>query len=156
MRVNHVIFMLIIAMSAIMIGCNNGQKEEVSIPKEEVGQTVEKPSQATLEQIENIDDFSLDIDFQNGDEVEYEYEVKTDHIEAEIDRRTASTKEDIIGEQALTEIQALIDKVKPTSEQTGEQLADQFLQALNLKREEIKEFDLEIRFTDGKKIDYEF
>ena len=160
MKASNFIFSIIILLSALLVGCTNGQKEEVSIPKEEAGQAtapaIEEPSQETLVKIENVDDFSLDIKFQNGDEVDYEYEVKTDHIEAEIEKTTGGIKEDIIGEQALVEIQSLIDKVKPTSNQTGEQLANQFLQALNLKREDIKAFELEIRFSDGKKIDYEF
>jgi len=153
MKANHFILTFIILVGAILVGCNN----EVSLPKEGDEPVLhEEPSQETLAKIDNVDDFSLDIKFQNGDEVDYEYEVKNDHIEAEIERTTSGTKEDIVGEQALAEIQSLIEKVKPTSAQTGEQLADQFLQALNLKREDVKAFELEIRFSDGKKIDYEF
>lgn len=141
-----------ISISMIFVSFSNEQR----VRTEQVTPVNEAPSQETLAQIENVEDFSLDIKFLNGDEVEYEYEVKTDRIEAEIERKINGMKDKIVGEQALAEIQSLIEKVKPTSVQTVDQLADQFLKVLNLKREDIKAFELEIHFSDRKKINYKF
>ncbi|WP_078593028.1 YusW family protein [Evansella clarkii] len=99
-----------------------------------------------------IEDFELEIDFENNDELDMEYEDRGGSTSAEIERETAEGKEEISGEQALTEIRDLLDQAALHPDMSSEEAVAQILAALDIAEEDVRKLELEVDFTTGDKL----
>ncbi len=98
-------------------------------------------------------DFGLSVDYANNDEYEAELEKNSNNsVEAEIDDTLNQVKKK--GSDAFNELYPLVKQLTITKETSKEEAIQEVMKVFNLP-EDYKEFELEIRFKDGTKIEFE-
>lgn len=90
-------------------------------------------------------EFNLEIDFNDRSEWNFEYELNDDY---EIEGR-----ENLQGNEAKTRIEALIEAMNVSMDMTPEEVGDAFMNHLELNRDDVREFDLDIEYRDASEID---
>ncbi|MDV2683749.1 YusW family protein [Alkalihalophilus lindianensis] len=113
---------------------------------------------------QGIKDFELEIEF-TGDqgELEIEYEGKKKNPKAKIKEERGSKgkgkekgkKKEVEGKEAVQYIEAFLDEIYLSSGTVDDATVDDILAYLDLKKESIKKFELEIEFQDKTKVKYE-
>lgn len=100
----------------------------------------------------NIADFELELKLKNNDKYDIEYEVEGDRIEAKYQVPGEAV---FYGEEAATKASTLIEELALTADMTEQQVINQVLSRLNVNQADVSELDIDIdiEFTDGKKID---
>jgi hypothetical protein len=92
----------------------------------------------------------LELDFQNNDKWEYEYEVNGD-VEAEIEKDSGREGT----EEAAAEIENLLQNIVIDDTRSHDEMIDDILSMLDVSRDELDEFELEIDYEDGTKLQFE-
>ena len=100
----------------------------------------------------NIHEFELDLEFANGEEWEYEYEFQG---EAEIEKENGESV-NIEGQEAVQEIEILLSAVHIQADRTPEDMMNEVLQELNIKLEDIVEFDIEVEYETDEKVKFKY
>ena len=173
---NFFIFIALMALSLVVVACGTTKKEVEKVPQEPVvedttnaGTTGKDEGTGTdLDQQENPDDqadmqskmdeldyteFNLSVDYTNQEEYEAELEKNSDNsIEADIDDSINNVKKK--GSDAFNELYPLVKQLTIVQETNKEEAINDVLKIFNLK-DDYSEFDLEITFKDGKKIEFE-
>ncbi|KHF40648.1 YusW family protein [Halalkalibacter okhensis] len=142
---------LTIIITSLLVGCgtNEGTVEEP------VGDNPQAPiDQETdaIEDIEKIEEFELEIDYVNNDELDMDYKNRNGSTAAEVERKTADGKEEIKGDEALAEMENLIQQLTLHPNTTPEEALEQVLTSLNIQRDDIRKLELEVDFTTGEKL----
>ena len=112
-------------------------------------------NQEDLAKMDELDylEFNLDIDYGTKDEYDVELERnKDDTIEAEIEDSINGVKK--IGTDAFNELYPLVKKLTIHQKTSKEEAIKEILNVFNLKNDYTK-FEVEIKFKDGTKIDFE-
>ncbi len=81
-----------------------------------------------------------------------EYKNNGGSTTAEVERKTNDGKEEIKGDQALTEIEDLLQQVALQPDITSEEALEQVLASVNIAKEDIRKLELEVDFTTGGKL----
>jgi hypothetical protein len=152
-----------------------------SAPNEEKNSTEELSEEQTPTVIENdppkeetkapisllasgIKDFELEIEFTSDQgELEIEYEAKKKNPKAKIKDERGSKgkgkekgkKKEVKGKEAVQYIEAFLDDIYLSSGTVDDATVDDILAYLDLEKESIKKFELEIEFQDKTKVKYE-
>ncbi|HSI66754.1 MAG TPA: YusW family protein, partial [Planococcus sp. (in: firmicutes)] len=98
---------------------------------------------------QNIKEFDLELEFFNGDEWDYDYE-KGDLDDTEIERSGQST---IKGQEAADEIETLLAQVEINTSRQLSEVKEDLLNAIGVAVEEIEDFEMEIQYDSGEKIE---
>lgn len=100
-----------------------------------------------------VKEFELSLEFLNDDKWEYEYRVVNGSIDAEIE---IDNGRDIEGtDEAVEEIENLLQNVVIDEARNQDEMIDDILGLLDVSRDELEEFELEIDYEDGTKIEFE-
>ena len=107
---------------------------------------------AKMDELDYLE-FNLDIDYGTQDEYDVELERnKDDTIEAEIEDSINGVKKK--GTDAFNELYPLVKKLTIDQKTSKEEAIKEILDVFNLKNDYTK-FEVEIKFKDGTKIDFE-
>ena len=108
-----------------------------------------------MQKMDEIDyaDFGLSVDYANNDEYEAELEKNSDNsVEAKIDDSLNKVK--MKGADAFNELYPLVKQLTITQKTSKEDAIQEVIKVFNLP-DDYKELELEIRFKDGTKIEFE-
>ncbi|MFA1821045.1 YusW family protein [Virgibacillus oceani] len=97
-----------------------------------------------------VKNFELELDFQNNDKWEYEYEVNG-AVEAEIEKDSGREGT----EEAAEEIEVLLQNMVIDDSRSHDEMIDDILSMLDVSRDELDEFELEIDYEDGTQFQFE-
>ncbi|GAB3796190.1 YusW family protein [Virgibacillus kimchii] len=99
-----------------------------------------------------LKEFELEVDFQDNNKWEYEYEVN-DSVEAEIEKSDGMDQEGT--EDVVEEIENILQNVVIDDSRSQDEMIGDILNLLEISRDELEEFELEIDYEDGTKIQFE-
>ena len=163
----RLIFLL--SISLMLVACGNGKKSTdeavnnqtpVTDTAEEVVETegltkesiTKEDIQNKMEEIDYID-FELDVQYQNNQEYEVELEQKSDQsTKAKIEDELNNIKK--VGEDAFNDLYPLVKQLTITQQTSKEEAIKEILTVFDLPEDYVK-FDLEIKFKDGTKVEFE-
>ena len=98
-------------------------------------------------------DFGLSVDYANHDEYEAELEKNSDNsVEAKID--DSLNQVNMKGTDAFNDLYPLVKQLSITQKTSKEDAIQEVIKVFNLP-DDYKELELEIRFKDGTKIEFE-
>ncbi|WP_162848564.1 S-layer homology domain-containing protein [Paenibacillus nanensis] len=95
----------------------------------------------------------LDLDKDNG--LKMEYENKKGETKAKIEVKTNGKKEKLTGEEAAQELEGILEAAKLTPELSAKEMTDQLLAALDLQDTSYKSLEVEMKFSNGAKLEFE-
>ncbi|GAK07097.1 YusW family protein [Geomicrobium sp. JCM 19038] len=90
-------------------------------------------------------DFELDIEFIEGDDWEYDYEDEDGEVTASIER----DNETIQNDEAITEIEQLLQDIELHGDADEEEMVTEVLQALDVSEDDVYKVELSIEFENG-------
>lgn len=116
--------------------------------------------EANLVDEENVNTQSniveLEIELEQAEkELKIEYKNKKGKIEAEIETETNDEKVKIKGEEAIKQVEEIIEQLALTPDLSNEEILEKILTALEIEGDKFKELEIEIKFSNGKKVDIE-
>lgn len=94
-------------------------------------------------------DFELEIELKDGTKYDIEYEVKGAVFEAEFQTPGIPT---VYGEDAKSKIEPLLEILELTPGMNKRKLKQHILTVFSIDESSVDEFELEVKFSDGKKI----
>jgi len=107
---------------------------------------------ATVSDVEaasKLIDFELEIEMKNDDEYELEYEVKKDSIEAKYQIPGKTT---VYGQEAIDQMKPFLGQLELSQSVNQVVLMNQILKVLKVDPKNVDEFELKVKFEDGKKL----
>lgn len=117
--------------------------------------------------INAIDELKIGIEFTNKEEYEFKLNNKRGRVEAEIKKKVLNThhkgknkknrmrEETIKGKEAFDAIKLLLEKSAINADMRKSEIKQRLLGALGIDEEKIKELEIEIKFSNGKKVEIE-
>lgn len=96
---------------------------------------------------DTVDEFDMDIKFTSGAEWDYEYDL--DDSEFDIDYSDGT---DLDGEDAKNEVERILSKVAIGLDKSIVGMKNDFLAAIDVNEDEIKEWDFEVEYMNGETI----
>lgn len=134
----------------IEIKFSNGKKVEIEQENErdEEKEEFKRDEDSSYEGYKGIFEFKLNLKTVNDSKLKLEYGNEEANIE--------TSEEEVQGDQAAKEIEAFLDELALSEDMDKEEILKQLLIARDLDIEQIKELELEIKFTSGKVIEFEF
>lgn len=106
--------------------------------------------------LDEINEFDLDIELTNKDKVDMKYKKDSSNGKSTIETRFNGKVEKTENAEASREIEKLLRQIPGASLSETNKIIDGTLSALNIKREDVTEFDMEFKFEGGEKVDIEF
>ncbi|MCM3716490.1 YusW family protein [Halalkalibacter oceani] len=100
-----------------------------------------------------VKEFDLDLDFANGGDWDYDYEVNGE-IRAEVEKEDNGEKRESRGEEAQQEIESILSQVVIDQSRTTESITNDILELLEIPQDELKQLTLEIEYQDGERLDF--
>lgn len=95
----------------------------------------------------------LELDKDNG--LKLEYENKKGETTAKIELKFDGEKVKLSGDEAVQEVEAILEALKLTPELSEEEMADQLLAELEMQDMLYKSFKVEVKFSNGTKLEFE-
>ncbi|EZH66295.1 hypothetical protein DH09_10185 [Bacillaceae bacterium JMAK1] len=90
-------------------------------------------------------DFELDIEFNEGEDWEYDYEHDDGEVTASIERDNETIQDD----EAITEIEQLLQDIELHGDADEEEMVTEVLQALDVSEDDVYKVELSIEFENG-------
>jgi hypothetical protein len=103
-----------------------------------------------------IREFEFELTLKSGESKEFEYQFDGKTIEAEVEYEFGDEKHEWTDERALQEVLGLMAAMGIRLEASASLLADRALAALGVRWDQVEEIELEIAFSNGKEIEYEY
>lgn len=98
----------------------------------------------------------LEIEVDGWDrEYEVEYKNKKGKIEAEIKNKVDGHETKVKGQDAVKQVEELIQQLALTSDMTKDEIVASVLKTLQIEEGKYEELEIEIKFTNGKKVEIE-
>ncbi|MFC4736808.1 YusW family protein [Bacillus daqingensis] len=94
-----------------------------------------------------VRELDIDIDFTNGEDLEYDYEA--DDPEAEIEHRDGTEVE---GREALEEIESLLGAIQLQTNRPIRDMKDELVTELDLDESEIEKIEVEVKWESGEEM----
>ncbi|WP_424768494.1 S-layer homology domain-containing protein [Paenibacillus sp. sgz302251] len=102
-----------------------------------------------------IREFELELEIDEDNGLKLEYENKNGKPKAEVEIKVDGDKEKLKGPEAIQQLEAFFAAVMLTPEMSRDDIQSQIFTALEVADNGFKEFEIEIRFSNGKKIEFE-
>lgn len=133
-------------------GDDQVSQNDDQVNQDNSGDSTTNDDEATkMEQLAYID-FDLKVDYRNSDEYEAELELKHNgYVDAKIEDEINGVKKE--GPQAFEELYALVEQLTITQSTSRADAIQEVLSVFNLDSN-YEEFELEIKFKDGTKIEF--
>lgn len=104
----------------------------------------------------DVQKFELDIQFLNHDRLKMNYRKQNDRVYAKVERKTSQGKIKMTKNEAQQEMENVLQHLELTSEMSVSEVVYSTLDTLQINKQDIKEYEVEVQFTDGKKVEIEF
>lgn len=136
---------MILISSLIFVSCANDDQD--NIPDNEIAPDLEEevaePEEDDQEMTEsgfeysfdNIREFELEIELLDGQEVEYQY------------MSNGNNRDEAIN---------LLESIEVNLDRSLNEMMDEVLESLDMERGQVKEFELQLEFSDSKEIDFKY
>ena len=164
------LFIALMALTFVVVACGTTKDDDKKVENDPVVDTDgdtgtnsdqtentgntgnQEDMQSKMDELDYTE-FNLDVDYANQKKYEVELEKNSDNsTEAEIDDSINDVKKK--GSEAFDELYPLVKQLTIVQETTKEEAINEVLKVFNLE-DNYKEFELEITFTDGTKIEFE-
>ncbi|KGA96795.1 hypothetical protein AJ85_04995 [Alkalihalobacillus alcalophilus ATCC 27647 = CGMCC 1.3604] len=99
-----------------------------------------------------IVDFELEIELKDGQKYDLEYEVKPQYVVA---KYRVPNVETTYGAQAQASIEAMFQEVPMSAGTSKRDLKNSILNYFNINNRDVEDFEIEIKFSDGTKLEFE-
>lgn len=103
--------------------------------------------------VDNIEDFELEIELINDDEIDYDFD-RSDN-EAKVERDDGQELY-LTGDEARDKVFELIDNIHISYDEPLNDMMDEVLEYLNISRDDIDDFEVEVEFLESKEIDFKY
>ncbi len=103
---------------------------------------------------QELQEFEVEAEYQNGDELELEYKIRKGKVQAQLEEEIGDTERELKGEQALVEIQAYVDQWALTADMSEEEIVTSIMNSLP-NPDDLKKLKIEVKFSDGTKVKHE-
>lgn len=134
----------------IEVKFSNGKKVKIEIKNED------KDEDAFEEGYNGIQEFKLKIKSSDKNILILKYKNKEGKVEAEVEKEAGKSKEKFKGQDAVDAIESLLDQLSLTAEMTKEQIVEAVFTQLQLEENQLKEFEIKIKFSNGVEVELEF
>ncbi|TFB21403.1 hypothetical protein E3U55_08805 [Filobacillus milosensis] len=128
----------------IEVKFTNGNKVEIELEDEIID-----------EGYNGIREFEFNLKLIDSQKLKLKYESEEGKVKAEVEEETKEGKAKHNGEQAVEWIENFVDEIALTEDMTKDEILENILSGLNIKKDDIKELELEIKFTNGKETEIE-
>lgn len=116
-------------------------------------QEIENPS--SEQEKSGIREFELSVTLDQEQKVKLVYKNDKGRIEAKVEKETSQGKERLQGKQAIQYINGVIQKLGLTVKMDKLALTDRVSSALNFRKDQWKEMEVQIEFSNGEKLEFE-
>lgn len=134
----------------IEVKFSNGKKVKIEIKNEY------EDEDAFEEGYNGIQEFKLKIKSSDKNILILKYKNKEGKVEAEVEKEAGKSKEKFKGQDAVDAIESLLDQLSLTAEMTKEQIVEAVFTQLQLEENQLKEFEIKIKFSNGVEVELEF
>ena len=129
----------------IEVKFSNGKKVEIEMENDDM------PDQGYM----GIREFELNFETQDEEKLKLKYKHEEGKLEAEIEKQTDGSNDKYNGDEASEEIEALLDQLALSENMDEDQVLERILSVLEIDKDQLKELEVEIKFTSGKEIEIE-
>jgi hypothetical protein len=105
------------------------------------------------ENTSGIVELEVKVEFGGKDEYKLEYKNDDGKIKAEIKHETDSSEQKLEGEEAVTAVETFIEQLALTPDMGKEEIVEKVLSALQAAEDGFQELEIEIKFSNGTKIE---
>ncbi|WP_199925638.1 S-layer homology domain-containing protein [Paenibacillus bouchesdurhonensis] len=103
-----------------------------------------------------IAEFDFEVELAGKEKIKLEYKNKKGTAQAQVEKESKKDKEKLKGNQAVQYMEELIAKAGLTDSMSGNEAVDKLMAALNIDKGQVKELELEVKFSSGKQMKIEF
>lgn len=107
------------------------------------------------ENLAGIHEFKLEMELGEDSEFKVTYKNDDGEIKAEFKKETKDSEEKLKGQEAISTVEALLEQLNLSPEQTEEQILQTVLTSLQVAEDGFKELELKIKFANGKQVKIE-
>ncbi|WP_373232296.1 S-layer homology domain-containing protein [Cohnella sp.] len=100
--------------------------------------------------------FEVDMEMGNDQEYKLKYKNKNGNVEAEVEQKSEKDKEELKGKEAIEFIENILQQANLSEQMTRQEIMENILSLLEIEKDELKELKIEIKFSNGKKLEIEF
>jgi major membrane immunogen (membrane-anchored lipoprotein) len=99
----------------------------------------------------------LKVELEAGEEQKFKikYKNKKGKVSGEIETKADGEKHKITGDKALSQVEDFISQLSLTPDMSKEEIVERVLAALEIEENKFKELEIEIKFSNGKKVEIE-
>ncbi|NIK11383.1 YusW family protein [Alkalibacillus almallahensis] len=165
-------FIFILSIVLILAACGgsdtgntggdaSGEENSTSTNQEDKANSDDSNTENTQSEDSNSDErdlfqdvisYELEIEFSNGDEWSYDYEVENDGKNAEIERDGES---DLDGSEAIDEVENMIEAVQPAPDLSYDEALQRVYNHLDINQDDVEEVELDVDFENGDTLEIE-
>ncbi|MNJ40758.1 hypothetical protein D3C77_356590 [compost metagenome] len=102
-----------------------------------------------------IAEFDFEVELAGKEKIKLEYKNKKGTAQAQVEKESKKDKEKLKGNQAVQYMEELIAKAGLTDSMSGNEAVDKLMAALNIDKGQVKELELEVKFSSGKQMKIE-
>ena len=135
-----------------------GQENEVEKVKDAEDQEIDREEVEDVKEDRNDEGYLGVIEFELNSETQDEEKLKLIYkykVEAEIEKQIDGSKDKYKGDEASEEIEALLDQLALLEDMDEAQVLERILSVLKIDKNQLKELEIQIKFTSGKEIEFE-
>jgi len=103
--------------------------------------------------LDEINEFDLEVRLTNNDKIDMEYNKDTTQEKSKVETQINGKVEKTADTEAIREIERLLTQIPGGSISETNRIIDDTLAVLNIKREDVKEFEMEFKFKGGEMIE---
>lgn len=103
-----------------------------------------------------INELEVKLVYDHRTGIELEYKSNRGKAKAEIEKWSNGNKEKIKGDAAIVEMKSFLEETNLTPQLTIKEIQAQILQALGVKDSSYEKLEVEVKFSNGSKIEFDF
>ena len=142
-----VIFLLAISFSFMLYGIQESENLQFSLLGFIGG--------SSTQTLEEVDKFKLEVELNNNEKIDMLFHESQKDSSAKVVKKVGNQVEQITDEEALEEIDGIIESLPHPTDSTPLALIEAVLEELKFEQESIKDFELKMHLANGDKIKVE-
>lgn len=103
----------------------------------------------------NLVELKIELEAGNDQKFKIKYKNKKGKVSGEIETKTDDKKVKVSGEKAISQVEEFVAQLSLTPEMSKEEIVERVLTALEIEENQFKELKIEIKFSNGKKVEIE-
>lgn len=103
----------------------------------------------------NLLELKIELELGNKEKMKFKYKNKKGKVEGEVETKIMDQKIKTKGIEAVAQVEELIDQLSLSSDMTKEEIVERVLFVLQVEETKFKELEIEVKFSNGKKVNIE-